>query len=237
MKRSSIIFLLFLALSGYGQDTLTLIIDNPEPRVGDVVQISFNIDFLVDHLREQTVETIEFTKPLFATNNTFTQSIKFTREGKSTIGPYQFEFNNKQYVSTSIEVNVEKELPYQDGLWVRYVRLEEKQYLIVEQLISNQSDYKTEENGFSYTVGGISNEDYAELTEVPLDGVRFQFKGSKSNTRRPEGDDLFAPGYSYSIKRYEVIFEEGYKGKFKLEKEHIKNFPKNTKFKPILIKS
>ena len=48
MKIITVLLLIFCSLNAIGQKKLNIEIDNPEPRVGQSVTFSINIDFLTD---------------------------------------------------------------------------------------------------------------------------------------------------------------------------------------------
>ncbi|GAB5524838.1 MAG: hypothetical protein Roseis2KO_27100 [Roseivirga sp.] len=223
------------------QSTLELSIDNPEPRIGDKVELSFSFSFFIDEIRTQLSDDMVMTNAanIFGTgSDKFTRVLEFKRTGKHTVGPFKFDFNGKTIITDSINIDVAEELPFEEGLWIRLTSDQSgNKFLIVEQLVGNQSDYTEKENGFAYTVGGKLDEgtEFAEIEDLYEDGVTISFKQSRSNTRTSDQGDVFAAGLSYSFKKYKVEFDEGFNGVFTLKKKHLKNLPKKTSFKKLEI--
>ena len=94
-----------------------------------------------------------------------------------------------------------------NGLWLRKTEFEGQQYLILEQLISNESNKTNNENGgYSHTIGGVKPEgkEFAELNEELTKGVKLSNYSSASNTLNPEDAELFDVGFSYSIKKNKI---------------------------------
>ena len=213
-------------------DTVKIEIDNAAPRVGDKVELSFDIQFLNDEIQKQLPHGVK----LEATTSTFGEQtsklkkvINFEKSGSYTVGPFSFEFNGRKIVTDSIEVNVAEALPFKEGVWVRYIETPTEKYIIVEQLLGNKSDYKKTDNGFSYTVGGVSDKaEVVEIIENPATGLEIRMKRSVTTTKTKEGD-IFTPGLTYSFKKYEITMSSEFKGNFKLKEKHLKNVPKKTK--------
>ncbi|WP_375559652.1 hypothetical protein ACE193_18225 [Bernardetia sp. OM2101] len=213
-------------------DTLQIEVNNAAPRVGDKVEIIFDITFLNDKIEEQLPKEAQ----LEGTSSTFGEAtgklkkiITFKKSGKYIIGPFHFEFEGRKIITDSIEVQVAEALPFEAGVWVRYVETKTEKYIIVEQLLGNKSDYKKTDNGFSYTVGGVSDEnELVDITPNPATGLEIRMRNGIRNTRNKDGD-VFAPGMTYSFKKYLITTTDDFKGTFKLKEKHLKNVPKKTK--------
>ena len=226
----------------YSQDFLNLKINNPQPRVDQEVKLSLNIEFFIENFKTQLGEKIELSNSGSVhelSNNDFNRMIKFNQIGLHKIGPIKFEFNGKKYISDSIFVTVVEKLQIKEGIHLRYVKFDNKHHLILEQMINNQSDYTTTEDGYKYTVGGVKPEGkkFAELIETPVPGVKINFTNSYSSSVKPEDANIFDAGLSYSIKFYEIEFSDDFKGIFILNKSHIINLPVDEKIEEIQIDS
>lgn len=238
--------LLFIGLLSFNfvdaQDTLELEISNPAPRIGDEVELSFSFDFFTDDINKQLNDDIILSSasPIFGgSSQNFDQVIEFTKTGTQTIGPFKFEFNGSTIVTDSITLIVEDELPFEEGAWLRIIRDQEgNQFLIIEQLIQNKSNYQETENGYLYSVGGEMDEEteFAELNEVNEPGLSISFSRSVSKSRSAENDDIFAPGMTYSFRKYEINFTDNFKGTFILKKRHFKNLPNRVHFTDLRVK-
>lgn len=230
MKRITILLLIICSLNVSGQEKLKIEIDNPEPRVGQDVTFSINVDFLSDYFKKELSKDIDFTRStsIFGMqSDDFERVIIFKKANIYTIGPFDFKFNGKSYTTNSIKVNVLPELPMENGLWVRVTEFEGEKYLILEQLISNESDKTDTENGYSHTIGGVKPEgiEFAELNEDLTNGIELSNYSSASSTLRPDGAELFDVGFSYSIKKYKVNFVEDFNGTYLVSKKDIINLP------------
>ena len=219
------------SLSAIGQKKLKIEIDNPEPRIGQGVTFSINIDFLTDYFKKELDKNIDFTRSTSIFGNQsddFERVIIFKKAKKYDIGPFGFEFNGKKYTTEVITVNVLPKLPMENGLWLRKTEFEGEQYLILEQLISNESNKTVEENGgYSHTIGGVKPEgiEFAELKEELTEGIELLKYSYSTNTLRPDDADLFEVGFSYSIQKYKIIFDDSYDGEYMISENDIQNLP------------
>ena len=233
MKKITFLLLIFCSLNAIGQKKLEIEIDNPEPRVGQSVTFSINVDFLTDYFKKKIGKNIEFTRStsIFGMHSeNFERVIIFEKSKKYEIGPFNFEFNGKKYTTETIKVNVLPKLPMENGLWLRIAESEGQQYLIIEQLISNESNKIDNENGgYSHTIGGVKPEgkEFAELNEELTKGIELSNYSSANNTLNPEDAGLFDVGFSYSIKKYKIEFEENFNGEYIITKTDFKNLPEN----------
>ena len=162
MKKITFLLLLLCSLYAIGQKKLQIEIDNPEPRVGQSVTFSINVDFLTDYVKKELGKNVKLTRStsIFGMqSDDFERVIIFEKARTYEIGPFNFEFNGKKYTTESIEVNVLPKLPMENGLWLRVAEFDGQQYLILEQLISNESNKSVTENGgYSHTIGGVKPE-------------------------------------------------------------------------------
>ena len=242
MKKITLLVFIMCSLSAIGQEKLKIEIDNPEPRVGQSVTFSINVDFLTDYFKKELEKNIDFTRSTSTfgmQSDDFERVIIFKKAKKYKIGPFNFEFNGKKYSTETIEVNVVPKLPMENGLWLRITELEGQQYLILEQLISNESN-KTENGngGYSHTIGGVRPEgkEFAELNEDLTSGIVLSNYSSATNTLKPEGAKLFDVGFSYSIKRYKIKFDENFKGTYIISEKDISNLPEKFDIGKIKVK-
>jgi hypothetical protein len=231
MKKITLLLFTVCSLNIIGQEKLKIEIDNPEPRIGQSVTFSINVDFLTDFFKKELGEDLDFTRStsIFGSqSDDFERVIIFNKAKKHEIGPFNFEFNGKQYTTEIIEVNVLPKLPMENGLWLRITKFEGQQYLILEQLISNKSNKKNTENGgYSHTIGGVKPDgiEFAELNEELTKGIELSNYSSASNTLNSENAGLFDVGFSYSIKKYKIKFDEGFNAKYAITKKDFKNLP------------
>jgi hypothetical protein len=242
MKRITLILFTICSLNAIGQEKLAIEIDNPEPRVGQSVTFSINVDFLTDYFKKELGKNVEFTRStsIFGMqSDDFERVIIFEKAKKYKIGPFDFEFNGKKYTTETIEVNVLPKLPMENGLWLRITKFDGQQYLILEQLISNESNKKENENGgYSHTIGGVKPEGikFAELNKELTEGIKLSNYSSATNTLNSENAGLFDVGFSYSIKKYKIEFDENFNTKYIISKKDINNLPEKFDIGKIKIK-
>ncbi|MGJ8746063.1 hypothetical protein [Polaribacter sp.] len=242
MKRITLILFTICSLNAIGQEKLKIEIDNPEPRVGQSVTFSINVDFLTDYFKKELGKNVDFTRStsIFGRqSDDFERVIIFEKAKTYEIGPFDFEFNGKKYTTETIEVNVLPKLPMENGLWLRITESEGQQYLILEQLISNESNKTENENGgYSHTIGGVKPEgnEFAELNEELTKGIELSNYSSANNTLNPEGAGLFDVGFSYSIKKYKIEFEENFNGVYIISEKDFINLPEKFDIGKIKIK-
>jgi len=231
MKKITLLLLLFCSIHSIGQEKLNIDIDNPAPRVGQPVTFSINMDFLTDYFKKQIGKNVNFkgASSIFRIqSDDFERVIKFEKAKNYTIGPFNFEFNNKKYTTDVIEVTVSPELPMQNGLWLRITEFDGQKYLILEQLISNQSNKTQNENGgYTQTIGGILPEgkEFAELNKEVTQGILLNNYSSASNTITPDGGNPLDAGFSYSIKKYKITFDDTYNGEYTITEKNFKDLP------------
>ncbi len=231
MKKITLLLFAICSLNAIGQKKLKIEIDNPEPRVGQSITFSINVDFLTDYFKKELGKNVDFTRStsIFGMqSDDFERVIIFKKAKKYKIGPFDFEFNGKKYSTETIEVNVLPKLPMENGVWLRITESEGQKYLILEQLISNESNKTDNGNGgYSHTIGGVKpkGKEFAELNEELTKGVELSNYSSASNTLTPEDAGLFDVGFSYSIKKYKIKFDESFNGEYLISEKDFKNLP------------
>lgn len=62
MKNITFLTIIFFNFNAFCQNNVKIEIDNPEPRVGESVLFSINIDFLKDNIQEKLGSEIELTR-------------------------------------------------------------------------------------------------------------------------------------------------------------------------------
>ncbi len=238
LQMKKLITLSFIAIStvAYGQQIVDLSISNPQPRIGEEVSLSIDMEFIANDMFFQLPDGVKgvgsssiYGKP----STLFSQKVVFKNTGEMYVGPFNFTYNGKKYVTDSIKVNVVDGLPFEEGIWVTYVSEGGENYIIVEQQIENESDYREVKGGYTYTVGGVLDDktEFAEIEELPEEGVQCVLLSAVIKTRTEPGKKKQEPGLSYSYQKYKVSYNEYYKGTFILEEEHFNNFPKRTEIR------
>ncbi|MBF8151237.1 hypothetical protein ITJ86_15110 [Winogradskyella sp. F6397] len=231
MKKFILLVFVFSIMNVFAQEKLEIKIDNPQPRVGQKIILSIEDKFLDDYIQGEIDDQIEFTgsQSIYGFHSSgINRVIIFNKAKTYKIGPLNFELNGKKYTTNVIEVDVLKELPIEEGLWLRQTEFEGEQYLILEQMIVNESNKTEDENGgISETIGGVKPDhiEYAELNEDISDGIVLSNYSSASHTISSNKTNFLDVGLSYSIKKYKITYDENYNGSYSISKKDITNLP------------
>ncbi len=236
------ILLLFISLNFFthAQNAIELSIDNPAPRVGDEVEISFSIDFFTNEIKRQLdtdADIIESHGHYGISSDQFSQTLTFKKKGKHTVGPFQFEFNGQTITTDSIVVDVAEKLPLTEGAWIQVVSDHKgNHYLIIEQLIPNTDDQQGYEESYSISDEMGSDDDFADLAERNFEGINVSFQRSSSTTNYGDSrQNRFGSSFSYSFKKYQVYLNDNFTGSFTFRKKHFNNLPKQTHVKNLTV--
>ncbi len=240
MMKSLLLLVVLFHFSTQAQDTLALTIDNPAPRVGDEVRFTFPFDFFTDEIENQLGDDADFTDAIGhygLRNNEYSGTVTFKEAGTHTIGPFHFEFNGQKIVTDSVVIDVAKKLPLTEGAWIQVISDQEGNYfLIVEQLIRNEANNTAYTESYSVSEGLDEGDSYAELSEQNFPELNASFSQSKSSTRYDsDQNDPFAPGFTYSFKKYNIHLSDKFSGSFTFRKKYFKNLPQKTHIKNLTI--
>ncbi|WP_177764490.1 hypothetical protein [Flavobacterium sp. I3-2] len=242
MKKFTFLILIIFNLNAFCQNNLKIGIDNPEPRVGESVLFSINIDFLKDNIQEKLGSEIELTRSTSVhgmQSDDFERVIVFNKVGLNKVGPFEFEFNGKKYVTNQIKINVQPKIILEESLIVRVAEFNDQKYIVIEQLVKNIA--KTERNEFGEIttyLGGLApdNFEFAKLNEEIKRSIELDDLNTLSKTLMPENSKYGEIGFSYSRIRYRINFSKEFKDEYILTEKDFINLPKNYKLKPIIIK-
>jgi len=242
MKKFTFLIFIIYNLNAFCQSNLKIEIDNPEPRVGESVMFSINIDFLKNNIQEKLGSEIELTRSTSVhglQSDDFERVIIFNKVGLNKVGPFEFEFNGKKYVTNQIEINVQPQIILEENLMVRIAELNGQKYIIIEQLVKNIA--KTERNEFGEMttyLGGLApdNFEFAKLNEEVKRNIELDDLNTSSETLTPKDSKYGEIGFSYSKMRYRINFSKDFKDEYMLTEKDFLNLPKKYKLKPISIK-
>lgn len=119
--RVKILFLLLtvgICINCFSQSRLNII--NPSPRIGDDVDVSFELEKDGKKYGYGNIKLTDATKKL----------------GKCTIGPFSFSIPQMKFETNNGDINVVAKLPNDpEGVWIRYVKSNGIDFLIVEQCL------------------------------------------------------------------------------------------------------
>lgn len=236
---SFLILNLFL-ISGYSQ-IVVLDINNPAPRIGEDIPITYEIkwsDKKVEFpISPDELKDIDKNK---IGKGTLTLEDYATDTGKVVIGPLTFEIDGKIFKSDTLLLNIYPKLPNEkNGFWTRFMKYRGEYYLITEQRIGGEwKQKKDSKNSFSMTF----DSDGVEFAEIPrssikLDNIEISFSYSSSSSQTIEGEEVFGSGtVHYKLYVYRIDLKDDYNNDFVLKKKHFDNFPKGQDFESIQIK-
>ena len=242
MKKLILVISILTSIQSFAQNS-KLSVYNPAPRVGEEIEITIT-------LKKENIEEIELKggKSIEEFNqlqDNFYGSgkIKFSNianeSGLKKFGPFVFNFDGLTISTDSIELTVYPALPdsVKDGIWIRNVDFNNKNYLIIEQRISNQWKREQTTNPTTLSFGGD------DVTYAILDEDKFKSKGlkissssSSSSSQVVDKKDIFGSGtVSYRIATFQFEKTEDFKKKFKLDKKFFNGFPDEIAIEEVMI--
>ncbi len=207
-------------------------IDNSEPRLGQEINLTIETNFFEEFLKRTFTDSIEF-KQTFS-NKELTKTIVAKQLGPMTIGPLRFEFNGVTYLSNSIIINVIPNLTDKEGVWIRKLKIDSKDYIVIEQ-ISIIKPVTTGSGNTWNTEWKSTEENLVKLIKEPENEDIEFFEGRSGMGGHPDKNKGYSPSISYSYKFYEIKKGSGFKGVFRLKEKHFENLPKGTKIPEIVI--
>lgn len=237
MKKYIIVALLaFLQFDVSAQTLIPLHVDNSEPRVGETITLSFNVSFLIETIKAQSKDSLQFVANSMgyqSRNDKLLSKIKYETEGVHVVGPFSFTFNGVDYTTDSIEVNVLPSIPNEVGIWVRTVIEEGETYVIIEQnMKDNDKTSKKHKANKAYPMG-MSEEKQASLQENPEEGLRFNrvFMNISSSSVEIGKESSHSLRHYYS--KFKVTLSDEYQSDGELKPEYFTNLPRDFKLDKI----
>lgn len=195
----------------------------PAFRVGDNVEIKYELykDNTTDWESKVGEGSIKLEKT-------------FLTPGKYPVGPLFLQINGVKYASDTIAVQVDDALPEEkNGIWIRQVQFNGKEYILVEQRIGG--DWETVSTGTNSTNTSFKakSDEFAEIDPGQLDNapVNLQFNYSYSTTQNmTEGSSA-----NYKISVYVLAKQANFSGSFTLTRKHFKDLDAKTPFTSFII--
>lgn len=220
-----------LTITASGQN-IQIKVDNTEPRLGQEINLTIETNFFEEFLKGTFTDSIEFRQTY--SNKDLTKTIIAKRLGPMTIGPIKFEFNGVTYLSNSITINVIPNLTDKEGVWIRKLKIDNKDYIVIEQ-ISIIKPVTTGSGNTWNTEWKATEDNLVKLIKEPEDvGIEF-FEGRSGMGGHPDKSKGYSPSISYSYKFYEIKKLPGFTGVFRLKEKYFENLPKGTKIPEIII--
>lgn len=236
-------FSIFLGPVLIAQERLTMEIDNPAPRVGDKVEFTIDFSFLDEFISDELGDDIEIEEDAFHLSQIsgIKKTISFKKKGRQVVGPFNFELNGQSFETDSIIVDVAEKLPFEEGVWIRFVTdSKDKRYIILEQYMKNKVKIKTKKKRgkrINSSVPKIDDNEMVELMDINEKGVSIGSRFSSILTRYPESADQFSreSGMRYKRAQYEIKLSVDFKEPFEVNEKYVKNLPNNVSFTPVVI--
>jgi BatD DUF11 like domain len=226
-----VVTLLWIALAG-GAQNVKISVDNTEPRVGQEFTLTFEADFFSDLLHKAISDSIGFDTS--DANKDLTSTMFARYKGPMTVGPFKFEFNGKQYWSNTVHLNVLEGLDGKKGVWLRKIKIDEKDYLLLEQIVLLTPIVTTSANTWN-TEWKNKEENLAELIQKPK-GEDIEFYETRSGMGgKPDKTRDYPPEVSYAYKFYQIKKGPKFKGPLKLTEKNFRKLPPGANVSPIEI--
>jgi len=184
------------------EETIRLSTLYPEPRVGQSFSISLDLAFLEAYMQEALPPGMAITGN--SAFNTYSREISVKDTGSFQIGPWEMQFNGIIYQTDSLHIRVLDPLPLEEGLWIRIMEHEGKQYLILEQQLKSNWEIEEEDNGTLTSSGYTDELKFAEPLGEPAPGIGFSLRVSTGGFISLEEGSAFGDALSYSRKIYEL---------------------------------
>jgi hypothetical protein len=224
----AIIFLLsaFLSLPASAQ-VARLDIDNPAPRAGDDIRVTFGLD------KDQGTDLQGDARS--KKDRTGFGDIKITTTladtGTMVIGPFRFTIRNKEYTTQVLTIQVYPPLPSEakDGIWIRQVDFNGDHFLIIEQRVSGQRK-KEQKQDAEITIGFSSDSQFASLDEDKFEANGLDIISSSSRSGK-HGHDV-----SFTVATFKFKKTPAFKGKLKIDRKVLRDVPDNATIESIWIK-
>lgn len=231
MKKTLLLISLFTCILSVNAQNIGLKTINPEPRVGQSISITLDLDFIKDYIKETLPSGTELTG--FSLFSKYSYDILVSDTGNFQIGPYEFEFNDKKYQTDSIILHVIPTLEKKEGIWIRLIEYDSTQFLIVEQYLENQWEKNKKSKAKSSKSLRTSDLKFAALIEKPIDGLYFYQRQSTRNSVFVDDKNPFGASLGYSRQIYRVSNETG--KEIVLTKKFFEHLPKKVKIPKIKI--
>lgn len=239
MKFLTSLFCVLLATLTFGQNPIALKLDNHHPRVGEDITISFPLVFIdnqVDAAMTDLQDNIQKSALFnYRESSSYEKTFAFDSPGEYVVGPFEFSFNDSTYSTDSIIVTVIEDIPFEEGVWVRLVEENGKQFLIIEQYADGIEVPSYSPDNFGTNSNKAPKSDFADLKETSINGVTFSTRYTSTKQRSENENNFMGPKLTYRYRKYAISFESGVTSKLVLTKKDFQSFPKKVKFETIEI--
>ena len=202
--------------------------NNPEPRVGQVIHLEIYLNPL-DSVILHSLDT-SFIKTSKYGCKYYQKDFIAKKSGILKINPFSISIGKNTFTSNELILNVLPPLPDEECLWIRFVKNENKNLIILEQKkLASLDIEKGKERGVPSTQIKISEDTkYAELKYTATPDITYNylsgFRNSLDNSSiRKDSKKVFT--YTLSIYEIQCLNFENYR----FDLTHVVNLPKNNK--------
>ena len=234
MNSAKVFFVAALSLllfNSLAAQELKLNVSNHQPRVGEVVSITINIDFLHDQIDAQLNDELQLDDATFMEKR-LSRSFTASKPGTYNIGPISFTFNGKSFTSNQLTIEVIEALPSAEGFWLRHVTAgNNEEFIIIEQhLPQKPSKEKTrtekirdfDTNAYQPNISSL-----VKPIEKPAKGLEIKLNSSWSKSAEGTNNLVFTRQI-YTVKK-----NNEFEGSFTFDNTHFENLPPKVKL-PLL---
>jgi hypothetical protein len=210
------------------ETSMTFRIDNPEPRVGEWTVLTFCF-FPIDSLLRSGIDTGAYKVESYS-NPCFTISIVPVDTGINTIEPLKFSFNGVEYRTDTIFVRVIPEMEAEPGCSIRFLMMDDKYIVIVEEVRHAPVRYITIRDSFGRKQKVNRAAQRGELAELNEDEVTFCGSTKRFSIRLLVPDEYPKTKKTKSWMLYRKSYSFNYSTCQRLEpdKRYFRNLPENT---------
>lgn len=237
MKRIyTAILLSTISIAGLSQK-LAISISNPQPRLGDVFELSVDVNALKAEIFKsiQSTDKAEIDSE-YAPLESGVMKMKITalKKGMNQLGPLFFTLNGQRFESNTVSYEVVDALPNTDnGLWFRKLKTSDTSFCIIidQRIPAAEKMTRKGDNSISITNEPETN-DYVKLKEM-YDVPGLSSGGSETSTDystiKVNGEDQ---RYLRCFSIYRFIITDKAQ-KIRLTKDLFENLPKGYSFQTI----
>jgi hypothetical protein len=208
--------------------SMTFSIDNPEPRVGEWTVLTFCF-FPIDSMLRSGIDTAAYKVESYS-NPCFNISIVPKDTGIQSIEPLRFSFNGVEFLTDTILVRVIPEMKPEVGCSIRFLMMDDKYIVIVEEVRHAPVRYITIRDSFGRKQKVNRAAHRGELAELDEDAVTFCGSAKRFSSRLLGPDEYPKTKKTKSWMLYRKSYSFNYSTCQRLEpdKRHFRNLPENT---------
>ena len=204
MRVKNILILVVLAAFGFSAaaQQAKLQVSNLAPRVGDEIAVSVVYYDANQPEKERHPYSNNLARADFQINKLINE------EGSLWIGPFTFKVGDELFITDSIELQILAALPAKDTVLLRQVKLGTEEFLIVEQVLDNNS-----------------KKQFVSLQHSKVNGDLVGKEKMSTETSVTQHVNT----HSKKVMVY-TLQKNNYSGDTLITREHFKNIPSNITF-------